>query len=189
LAADILNSQRFGVWENVGFYVPQIPNACCLTHSCHQQPHRSILPLRSHASSQYDISHLNLPVPRNKGICLVYCLVCFTMFQHHSLVDPPTTHVFVGSNATSSTPVSLQGQERNESRRHARHHQLDGDEKTSEGDEEKKTWQAASIISITSYIHQFIYIYDISSSKPPFSSGISQPRLLTRDPFVKKNTS
>ena len=29
-------------------------------------------------------------------------------------------------------------------------------------------------------------LYDISSSKPPFSSGISQPRLLTRDPFVKK---
>jgi hypothetical protein len=78
------------------------------------------------------------------------------MFQHHySLVDPPTTYVFVGSNATSSTPGSLQGQERNESRRHARHHQLDGDEKTSEGDEEKKTWQAASI-STTSYIHQFI---------------------------------
>ena len=76
LAADILNSQRFGVWENVGFYVPQIPNACCLAHSYHQQPHRSILPLLSHASSQYDISHLNLPVPRNKDIlsCVLSCL-------------------------------------------------------------------------------------------------------------------
>ena len=127
-----------------------------------------------------DISHLHKSPCSSKQrhiSCVLSCLFHHVK-QHHSLVDPPrifqAVHQAACRDKKEMNPVATRGITNSM-----------GMKKPAKGMKRRKPGRYG--ISITSYIHIYPAIFfDISSSKPPFSSGISQPRLLTRDPFVKK---